>query len=85
MDRLTALRNKIDEIDEDICKALEKRFAVVKEIGDYKAEYGIGVRDEVRESAVYEHIARLFNDEKQKNAVMEIYRSIISQSSNLQK
>ena len=85
MNDLDNLREEIDEADEAVCAALKKRFAVVKKIGEYKKENGIRVLDKTRESAVFEHIARLFDEKDEKNAAKEIYDAIVRASKNLQK
>lgn len=85
MNDLDKLREEIDEADEAVCVALKKRFAVVKKIGEYKKENGIRVLDKTRESAVFEHIARLFDEKDEKNAAKEIYDAIVSASKYLQK
>lgn len=85
MNELDLLRKELDGIDEELCKALNKRFSVVKKIGEYKKLNEIAVTDSERESAVYEHIGGLFAEEQQKNAAIEIYKAIITQSKNLQK
>ena len=85
MNELDLLRKELDGIDEELCKALNKRFFVVKKIGEYKKLNEIAVTDSGRESAVYEHIGGLFTEEQQKSAAIEIYKAIITQSKNLQK
>ncbi len=84
MDELLFLREKIDEIDEDICKLLKKRFSTCKDIKKVKAESNKQITDISRESVVYEHIASLFEDETQKNCAMQIYQSIIKQCKIIQ-
>ncbi len=84
MDELLFLREKIDEIDEEICKLLKQRFSTCKDIKKVKAESNRQITDLSRESAVYEHIASLFEDETQKNCAKEIYESIITQCKNIQ-
>ena len=85
MNELDLLRKELDGIDEELCKALNKRFSVIKKIGKYKKINEIAVTDSGRESAVYEHIGGLFVEQQQKNAAIEIYKAIITQSKNLQK
>ena len=85
MGDLEQLRKQLDGIDEELCRALNKRFSVVKKIGEYKKQNQIAVTDSDRESTVYEHIGGLFNDERQKNAAKEIYKKIITQPKELQK
>ncbi len=55
-DRLTALREQLDEIDERLVQVLEERFRVTREVGRLKAEVGLPPLDVVREQRI---IARL--------------------------
>jgi len=56
---LDELRNKIDEIDEELIKKLEERFDVVMQIGEYKKEKGLPIVDHDRELAKYDRIESL--------------------------
>lgn len=85
MNDLDKLREEIDEADEAVCNALKQRFAIVRKIGEYKKENGIRVSDRNRESAVFEHIARLFDEKDEKDAAKEIYEAIVTASKKLQK
>lgn len=42
-DKLTQLRNMIDEIDDELMNVLKKRIQVIEEIGKYKKEQGITI------------------------------------------
>lgn len=43
IDKLMALRNAIDEIDEDILNTLKRRVQVIEDMGLYKKEHGIQI------------------------------------------
>ena len=85
MCKLCDLRKQIDEIDDKIGTLLKQRFSVAKQIGECKKESGIAVTDSGRESAVYEHIGGLFDDDLQKNEAKKVYVQIIASSKELQK
>lgn len=85
MCKLSDLRKQIDEIDEQLAALLKRRFSVAKQIGEYKKANGIVVTDGGRESAVYEHIGGLFDDDLQKNEAKKVYMQIIASSKELQK
>jgi chorismate mutase len=55
-DRLTTLRQQLDEIDERLVQVLEERFHVTREVGRLKAEVGLPPLDVAREQRI---LARL--------------------------
>ncbi|MBS7646461.1 MAG: chorismate mutase [Candidatus Bathyarchaeia archaeon] len=57
MEKIAALRQKIDEIDEKILLLLKERIEVSKKIGEIKQKQGIPVRDPKREEEKYKHIS----------------------------
>ena len=85
MCKLDDLRIRIDEIDEQLAALLKQRFSVAKQIGEYKKTNAIAVTDNGRESAVYEHIGGLFDDDLQKKEAKKVYMQIIASSKELQK
>ncbi len=56
MDRIHELRKKIDEIDEEIVRLLDKRMEIVSEIGSVKKKIGRDVRDLSREAEILEKV-----------------------------
>jgi len=56
LDELSKLRQKIDEIDDQIVDALFERAKVCKAIGAAKKKQGKPVRDFSRESELFERI-----------------------------
>lgn len=81
---LKAVRAEIDELDEQICSCLKRRFFACEKIKDAKKFLGLPVTDLSRESAVNEHIAALFESETQKNAAKIVYKSIIESCKAIQ-
>jgi chorismate mutase / prephenate dehydrogenase len=47
---LTALRDKIDEVDKSILSLITKRLALVTEVGEVKSKHGIPIYDPKREA-----------------------------------
>lgn len=82
---LICLRGQIDEIDEELCFLLKKRFSVCREIKKVKETNGAAITDVSRESAVYEHVSALFDLQEDKEAAKKIYGAIISGCKDLQK
>jgi len=56
MERISLLRKRIDEIDEQILHLLKERVDACRKIGMIKQEQGIPVRDRQRESEQYRRI-----------------------------
>lgn len=81
---LRKLRAEIDALDGDIAAMLKKRFCVCEKIKKVKLSAGLAIEDSSRESAVNEHIAALFENQKQKNAALNVYKSIIKECKALQ-
>jgi len=86
LERILALRKKVDEVDERILYCLRERVDICKIIGAVKRKHGIPVRDSRREGDVYSNIFRkasklgLNLDE-----VKAIYQKIIEMSASAQK
>ncbi len=79
-DKLTDLRHLIDEVDKAIMDSLEKRFMLVKEIGDYKKENQLGITDSNRENMVIAKSNNYMNN----IAIKNTYLTIINESKSLQ-
>ena len=63
MPELSELREKINSIDDKIAELFEERMKVCGDIGEYKKEYSLPVRDKEREQAVLDKAAeRIGND-----------------------
>jgi chorismate mutase len=85
MDEIPKLRKKVDEIDDQILKALCERVKVCKAIGDAKKKQGMPIRDSSRETEVYRRI-------KEKSAqfqldptqIERLYREIVNMCSAVQ-
>jgi chorismate mutase len=85
LDELRRLRQRIDEIDDQILDALFERAKVCKAIGNAKKKQGKPVRDISRESELFERIrtkgAEFGLDVGQVEAV---YREIVNMCSAVQ-
>jgi chorismate mutase len=85
MEELAKLRKRVDEVDDQILKALSERAKICKAIGDVKKKQGIAVRDASRESEVYQRVkeksAKYSLDPAQVEAV---YREIVNMCSAVQ-
>ena len=61
-ERLNHLRDAIEELDAELVRLMEKRRALVIEVGGIKRELGLPVMDPTREAAVVRRAATLARD-----------------------
>ena len=86
MERILALRKKVDEIDERILCCLKERIEICKIIGALKRENGIPVRDFQREDDVYSKIFRKASElGLNSDEVRDIYQKIMDMSTSAQR
>lgn len=81
MEKIKALRNKIDEIDMEILLLLKERMEISKTIGKIKREHGVPIRDPQRErekcSSIMEKAAELGLKPEE---ISEIFQKIMEMS-----
>jgi len=86
---LEKLRERIDQIDEEILKLLNERAKIAKEIGEIKKQKNMEIHVPERERAIFEKILKLnrekFGEEFPSEALVHIYREIISACLSLEK
>lgn len=85
MNKLQNLRNKIDNIDKDIVKLIEKRMKISYEIGQYKKENNIPIFDEKREKEVLDRKKELLENKDLSSMIIDIYNIIMNKSKDIQK
>ncbi len=89
--KMDVFRENINQIDNEIIKLLMKRFCIVEQIGKYKKEHILPVRDKEREKLILNYLADKVDDYYDfyscdftkrdiQNAMQNIYRSIMEQS-----
>jgi chorismate mutase len=85
MDELETFRKQVDQVDEQILKALNERVKICITIGKIKKKKGMPVRDVARENDVYRRVKQkaveLHLDPMQVEAV---YREIVNMCSVVQ-
>ena len=85
MERILALRKRVDEIDEEILFSLKERVEVCKSIGAIKRDDRIPIRDYQREDEVYTNILRKASElELDPHEIKAIYRKIVTMSARAQ-
>ena len=56
-------REEIDRINREVVDTVSRRMNVVEEIGEYKKQNGMEIKDEGREEVVKQQFAKLFEKE----------------------
>jgi chorismate mutase len=85
MDDIPKLRKKVDEIDDQILKALCERVKVCKAIGDAKKKQGMPIRDTSRENEVYRRIKeKSAQSQLDPTQIERVYREIVNMCSAVQ-
>jgi chorismate mutase len=79
---ISELRKKIDVIDHDLLRLLEKRFDIVWEISKLKKKKGLPARDVEREIEIIRHKCKLTH--LTPHIVGKIYSAIIESSLEFQ-
>ena len=84
MNDLNSLRNRINEIDDKITELLLERFAVVKNVAEYKKARNLEIFQKDREAEVLKNIAGKTKNQKYKEYILEIYETILKTSKSSQ-
>jgi len=71
-------RGRINELDRQLVQILEKRFAIVEKIADYKRVHGLPVRDEKREAELVNMISQ--NTKLNPHFISDLYEAIFANS-----
>lgn len=82
---LKDLRNKIDQIDQELVTLIEQRLEVVKQIGDYKKKHNLPILDQNREQEVLDKNSKYLSNESNKEAYLEIMKNIMDVSKKIEK
>ena len=85
MDKLKELRKEIDLIDNQLIDLFIKRFNLSIEVKKVKQENNILVLDSKREQEIIEKVKSINTDNNIKNAIEEVYLTILDSSKKLQK
>ena len=83
-ERLQEDRKAIDEIDRQIAELFEKRFAVVRDVIDYKIEKRMPVLDSGREEEIIKRNCERIEDEDIRYYFRKFYTDMIALSREYQ-
>lgn len=79
-DAISHLRQKIDDIDQNLLNLLRERFAVTAKIMQLKQEFGWPIVDAQREQAIMEWVGQAPGTPEEQNAYLQVFRKIIDVS-----
>jgi len=86
LEDIQALRERIDEIDVQILKALSARVDICRKIGEYKKQQGLPILDKSREQEVFSKVKDRAIEFGLKPAQIELlYREIVNMCIEIQK
>jgi shikimate dehydrogenase len=83
-EKILALRQSIDAVDDDILQLINQRLAIARKIGQIKAEKGVQVVDPGRESSLIERLNASNKGPLGKENLYHIFREIITVSREIQ-
>lgn len=79
------MRKKIDRLDEDIVRLLNKRTELALQVGKHKVEKGSEIYAPDRESEVYYRLSQLAGKSLPADSLKSIYREIMSATLSLER
>ena len=80
MNKLEELRNNIDHVDQEIVQLLEKRMAIVQEIGQEKQAQKITILDNSREQAVLDLARQNIKNSAYQETIINTFKDIMKNS-----
>src|SRR5918998_2022639 len=83
-EEMGALRDAIDEVDEEIVRLLDRRARLARRIGEIKQENGLEAYAPARERAVLNRVTALSAGDFPRGGLEEVFREIISSSISLE-
>lgn len=83
--RLTALRKKIDQIDNKLVELILQRLAISNQLGMFKQELSLPIDDPMREQAILNRLINQAEKVEDRRALESIYSSIFQASKQLQR
>src|SRR3712207_7626199 len=81
---MKVLRDRIDAVDQEIVRLLDRRARMARRIGEVKQEKGLEAYAPARERAVLDRVASLSEGDFPKRGLEVVFREIISSSISLE-
>lgn len=73
-------RRRIDEVDRELVRLLNRRAQMSIQMGQLKKETGLPMRDDAREEAILRHVQRMNPGPLDEEALREIFGAILEES-----
>lgn len=73
-------RRRIDDLDRELVRLLNRRAQMSIQLGQIKRETGLPMRDEAREDSILRHVQRANPGPLDDHALAAIFRTILSES-----
>jgi chorismate mutase len=73
-------RRRIDELDRELVRILNRRAQMSIQLGQLKKETGLPMRDDVREESILRQVQRANPGPLDEEALATIYRTILTES-----
>ena len=83
--RILTLRQKIDNLDEEIIKLLKMRMRISKEVGLLKEELHIPIEDKSREMEIIERLTSKAGKNLTEEQLIRIFTAVFKSSKQVQK
>jgi len=83
--RILTLRQKIDNLDEEIIKLLKIRMRISKEVGLLKEELHIPIEDKFREMEIIERLTSKAGKNLTEEQLIRIFTAVFKSSKQVQK
>ena len=77
---LEELRQKINQIDDELIKLLEKRMDLVSKVATYKLETGKAVLDSKREETILNKVAEAVENPVYKDVIVNTFTDMMKHS-----
>ena len=82
---ISALRQRIDELDEDLVRLLNERASCAVAIGEAKQALGLAIYQPEREREVLDHVERLNSGPLDTAAIRRLFERIIDEARRLER
>lgn len=82
---ISVLRQRIDELDEDLVRLLNERASCALAIGEAKQALGLAIYQPEREREVLEHVERLNTGPLDAAAIRRLFERIIDEARRLER
>ena len=84
MNEISKLRQRIDEIDDQLLDLINQRLQAAREIGKIKNLSGTAVVDPKRESQIFQRLSALNNGPIREDALHKVFRAVIAAGRGIQ-